>query len=104
MIHPRAVLCLPTLSYSILHPDTLCCHSLMTTCPRRTSTAAGATPMQQLQLQQAHIQREQARIDGFWEEVGREMAQIDPEKVIPVLTSRHHFVTPPSVCLYFLDG
>eukprot|EP00903_Cladosiphon_okamuranus_P014517 g13465.t2 len=36
--------------------------------------------MQQLQLQQAQIQREQARINEFWNDVGREMAQIDPEK------------------------
>lgn len=37
--------------------------------------------MQQLQLQQAQIQREQARVNDFWGDVGREMAQIDPEKV-----------------------
>lgn len=43
--------------------------------------AAGQTPMQQLQLQQAQIQREQARINDFWTDIGKEMAQIDPEKV-----------------------
>lgn len=37
--------------------------------------------MQQLQLQQAQIQREQARINDFWNDVGKEMGQIDPEKV-----------------------
>ena len=54
-------------------------------CPCHVSTpnfaAAGQTPMQQLQLQQAQIQREQARINDFWTDIGREMAQIDPEKV-----------------------
>ena len=37
--------------------------------------------MQQLQLQQAQIQREQARINDFWHDVGKEMAEIEPDRV-----------------------
>lgn len=48
-----------------------------------------ATPMQQLQLQQAQIQREQARINDFWNNVVGEMSQIDPEKVKSNTTHVH---------------
>ncbi len=44
--------------------------------------------MQQLQLQQAQIQREQARINDFWTDVGTEMAQIEPDKVCACICSR----------------
>lgn len=51
-------------------------------CLRTDASAAGATPMQQLQLHQAQVQREQARINEFWTNISKEMNEIDPEKVL----------------------
>lgn len=43
--------------------------------------ADAATPMQQLQMQQAQIQREQAKLNEFWGNVTQEMHDIDPDTV-----------------------
>lgn len=73
------------------------------------TAAAGATPMQQLQLQQAQIQREQARINDFWNDVGREMGQIDPEKVLTLQIKLNLLllltaITPAACCCLLLPS
>ena len=44
--------------------------------------------MQQLQLHQAQMQREQTRINEFWGEILKEVSEIDPEKVLYELSVR----------------
>lgn len=52
--------------------------------------------MQQLQLHQAQVQREQARINEFWSNISKEMNEIDPEKV---LTLQSQKVPPTSMSM-----